>query len=260
MDRCIAVCCRISRDKSGRMEGVAAQEVWGRAYAAEHWPGVPVEVFSDGNNSAMSDGPRPEHDRFKEWLADGRIGAVWAVEQSRLERDEMRWFGLAAELDAAGIHELHTRREGTVDVHGLAAGLKAVINASEVRVMKRRLHDTLDEKAAAGLPPGGAHACYRAARTPDGTKTLEPIHEAAEAYRWAAGAVLAGWSLANVTAELRRRGLTGSRRKLTKDDAGKVIGSTPPRELQSSAVKSALLSPTIAGLRVHHGKIGRAHV
>src|SRR4029453_16429738 len=42
---------RISIDKSGRKEGVEAQEKWGRAYAAEHWPGFPVRVFKDNNLS-----------------------------------------------------------------------------------------------------------------------------------------------------------------------------------------------------------------
>lgn len=238
MTQYVALCCRISRDKSGRTEGVQAQERWGREYAADTWPGVPVEVFADGNNSAMNpDGPRPEHDRFKEWLAAGRIGHVWAVEQSRLERDEMSWFGLAAELDAAGITHLHTKRDGLVNVRGVVAGIKAVINASEVRVMKARLADTLADKAGRGLPPGGAHACYRGAKTPDGEKTLEPIPERAEAYTWAADAVLSGWSLANVTTELRSRGVTGTR----------------GGELGASSVRSTLLSPTIAGKRVHQG-------
>lgn len=238
MTKYVALCCRISRDKSGRTEGVQAQERWGREYAAATWPGIPVEVFADGNNSAMNpDGPRPEHDRFKEWLAAGRIGHVWAVEQSRLERDELRWFGLAAELDAAGITHLHTKRDGLVDVRGEVAGIKAVLNAGEVRKMKARLADTLADKAGRGLPPGGAHACYRGAKTPTGEKTLEPIPERAEAYTWAAEAVLSGWSLANITAELRARGITGTR----------------GGELGASSVRSTLLSPTIAGKRVHQG-------
>lgn len=238
MTQYVALCCRISRDRSGRTEGVQAQERWGRDYAAATWPGEPVEVFADGNNSAMDpDGPRPEHDRFREWLAAGRIGHVWAVEQSRLERDEVRWFGLAAELDAAGITRLHTKRDGLVDVRGEIAGIKAVLNAGEVRKMKARLADTLADKAGRGLPPGGAHACYRGAKTPDGEKTLEPIPERAEAYAWAADAVLSGWSLANITTELRGRGVTGTR----------------GGELGASSVRSTLLSPTIAGKRVHQG-------
>ncbi|MEV6890344.1 recombinase family protein [Kribbella sp. NPDC051137] len=244
MTQYVALCCRISRDKSGRTEGVQAQERWGREYAAATWPGVPVEVFADGNNSAMNpDGPRPEHDRFKEWLAAGRIAHVWAVEQSRLERDELRWFGLAAELDAAGITHLHTKRDGLVDVRGEVAGIKAVLNAGEVRKMRRRLMDTLADKAGRGLPPGGAHACYRGAKTPDGEKTLEPIPDRAEAYAWAADAVLSGWSMANITTELRARGVTGTR----------------GGELGASSVRSTLLSPTIAGKRVHQGATVRGN-
>lgn len=240
MEQVVAIEARISRDKSGRTEGVKAQTRWGLEYAAEHWPGVPVEVFADGDNSAMNGGPRPEHERFKEWLAAGRIAHVWAVEQSRLERDEIAWFQLAALMDEAGVDEVHTQRDGIVRVRDEVAGLKAVLAASEVRKMKKRLMDTLADKAAQGLPPAGKHACYRRAKTEDGTKTLEPIPERSAAYQWAADAVLSGWSLANITTELRKRGVTGAHG-----------GGT----LHATSVRSALLSPIIAGFRVHQKEI-----
>jgi DNA invertase Pin-like site-specific DNA recombinase len=241
MTRYVAICCRISKDKSGRTEGVKAQEKWGRKYAADHWPDLPVEVFADGNNSAMKpDGQRPEHDRFREWLNDGRIAQVWAVEQSRLERDEVRWFELAAQLDAAGIAELHTNRDGVVRVRDEVAGIKAVLNAGEVRKMRRRINDRLDEIAAAGLPSGGRHMAYRHAKDAEGNRTLEIIPDVAEHLKWAADKILSGWSRSNVTAELGRRGLLGPR-------SGKA--------LRASTVKSALVSPTIAGLRMHRGRV-----
>src|SRR6266699_1315266 len=42
MTRHTAVYTRISKDRNGRAEGVAAQEKWGRDYAAGAWPDVPV--------------------------------------------------------------------------------------------------------------------------------------------------------------------------------------------------------------------------
>lgn len=239
MTKYVAVCCRISKDKSGRTEGVKAQEKWGRAYAAEHWPDLPTEVFADGDNSAMNGGPRPGHDRFREWLNSGRIAQVWAVEQSRLERDEIKWFELAAELDAAGIAELHTNRDGVVRVRDEVAGIKAVLNASEVRKMKQRVKDRLAEVAAAGRPPGGRVFGYQHVNDPESGKTLEIIPEQAEVIRWAADKILDGWSLTNVATELNNRGFTGAK-------SGKIT---------VSSVRSICTNPAIAGLRVHQGRI-----
>ena len=112
-----ALICRLSPRPDGKYEGVEDQEKWGRAYAAEHWPGLPVEVFADRGISAANGDHRPGLERFREWLADGRIAHVWAVEQSRISREtdgRYPWFTLAAELDAAGVHEVHTQRDGII--------------------------------------------------------------------------------------------------------------------------------------------------
>ena len=77
---------------------------------------------------------------------------MWAAEQPRLERREVGWFQLQADLAAAGVDEVHTRREGVIQVSGVVAGIKAVLNAHEVRQMRERLMDALDEKAANGQP------------------------------------------------------------------------------------------------------------
>ncbi len=44
----------------------------------------------------------------------GQVTHLWAVEQSRITRRELQWFELAADLDAAGITEVHTDRDGIV--------------------------------------------------------------------------------------------------------------------------------------------------
>lgn len=274
MNRVIAICCRISVDKSGKTEGVKAQTRWGTAYAAERWPGVPIEVFADGNNSAMTPGgPRPEHDRFKEWLAAGRIAEVWSVEQSRLERDEIEWFMLVAQLEAAGIEKVHTTRDGIIDVRGVVAGIMAVINAGEVRKLKKRLNDTLDDKAALGLPPGSKPFGYEHSTTPAGVKTYRIVPEQAAAIRWAAESVLAGWSLANIAKELGKRGLAGGHRvkiKIKDADGNDVIGDdgkpmvecdeygnpiTRASILTGGSVRNMVTVPSVAGFRVHRGQI-----
>jgi site-specific DNA recombinase len=239
MTRYVGLVCRISKAPNGRTEGVKAQEKWGRHYAGSAWPDLPIEVFADNNISAANGDNRPEFERFREWVAAGKVAHVWAVEQSRLERREVEWFRLAAELDAAGITEVHTNRDGIVRVRDEVAGIKAVLNAGETRKLKKRVNDRLAEIAAAGRPSGGTVFGYRRALDAGGAKTLVIVPEQAEAIRWAADKILSGWSLSNIAASLRKRGFRGA--------LGGKIGV--------SAVRSAVCSPTVSGHRVYQGRI-----
>ncbi|MFD9889352.1 recombinase family protein [Amycolatopsis sp. NPDC059027] len=243
MTRCVAVYCRLSPRPDGSYEGVDLQEDWGREYAASVWPGVPVEVFKDKGVSAAKGDHRPDFERFREWVAAGRIVHVWTVEQTRLERREVEWFRLAAELDAAGISEVHTKRDGIVRVRDDVAGIKAVLAAGEVRKLTQRVNDRLAENAASGQPPGSHAFGYRHAviEGEDGAKikTYVVVEEEAAAIRQAAEWVLAGWSLANIAAELRARGLRGAH----------------GGELRPQSVRQMVTMPTVAGRRVHKGRI-----
>ncbi|HKS45133.1 MAG TPA: recombinase family protein [Amycolatopsis sp.] len=236
----VALYCRISVDRAGRKEGVTAQERWGRAYAAKMWPGVPVVVFADNDLSAAADDVvRPEYNRLREAIERGEIAHIWAVEQYRIERREIQWFELAALMDAAGITELHTDRDGIVRIRDEVAGIKAVLGAGEVRRLKKRINDMLAEKAALGEAPGSRPFGYRHAKTEDGAKTYEQVPEEADAIRQAAEWVLSGWSLANIAAEFRSRGLIGAH------------GGT----IWPSAVRNWVTLPTVAGHRVYRGQI-----
>jgi site-specific DNA recombinase len=232
----VALYCRISEDKAGRAEGVEAQERQGREYAAATWPGVPVVPYRDNDISAASGERRSGYEALRQAVRAGEVCHLWAVEQSRLERREVGWFELAAELTAAGLTELHTRRDGIVRLGDVVAGIKAVINAHEVRRLKERLMDRLDENASQGQPPGSKPFGYEHAEV-DGVKTYVQIPEQAKAIRWAAGKVLAGWSLASVAAALRDRGWKGAH------------GGT----LAGSQVRKMLTNPTTAGHRIHRG-------
>jgi site-specific DNA recombinase len=237
--RYVALYCRLSPRLDGSYEGVPAQERWGRKYAASAWPGVPIEVFADAGISAANGDHRPEFERFREWLAAGRIAHAWAVEQTRLERREVEWFQLAAEMDAAGITELHTNRDGIVRVRDDVAGIKAVLAAGEVRKLKRRVNDKLAENAANGQPPGSKPFGYEHGEDENGHKTYVVVSEQAKAIRQAAEWVLAGWSLENIAAELRKCGLRGAH-------GGKIGAQT---------VRGMVTRPTAAGHRVHQGRI-----
>ena len=254
MIRVIALICRLSPRPDGSYEGVDDQISWGRKYAARVWPGVPIEVFADRGLSAARDDVRPEYDRFRQWVRDGRVLGVWAVEQSRVERREIQWFEVAAELDAAGIEELHTDRDGIVRVMDEVAGVKAVLNAAEVRKMKRRQADTLAANAARGIPHGGKPFGYTMGRNDAGERTWIQVPQQAAAIRQAAEWSLSGWSDSNIANTLRERGVTGNHRVKVHDEHGDVVGTRPGR-IVAATVRGWLANPVIAGYIVHKGQV-----
>lgn len=154
--------CRISADQQGRAEGVQAQEKWGREYAAKQWPGMPIRVFCDNDLSAAKDDVRrPEFEEMREAIRRGECAHLWAVDQYRLTRREPEWFGLAAELARLGVTQVHTRRNGVIDVDGVFAGINAVLGAHEVKQLRKRLNDKKGELAAQGRPGGRLGFGYR---------------------------------------------------------------------------------------------------
>ena len=254
-----ALYCRLSPRPDGSYEGVPAQAEWGRAYAAKTWPGVPVRVFSDAGISAANGDRRPAYEALREAIAAGEVACLWSVEQTRLERREVEWFTLAAELDAAGIAELHTNRDGVVRVRDEVSGIKAVLAAAEVRKLKRRVNDKLDKIAAEGRPSGAQVYGYRRGTDETGRKTLVVVEDEAATVRDVAAKVIAGWSLSRIAADLREQGLHGAHRRKVRDEAGEVrldeAGQpvTRPTAITGTTVRKMVTNPVIAGWRVHRG-------
>jgi site-specific DNA recombinase len=124
------------------------------------------------------------------------------------------------------------------------AGIKAVLAAAEVRKLKRRVNDRLAEIAAEGRPHGGRTFGYRRGVDGGGGKTLDVVPAEAEVLRDAAHKVLAGWSLTNIAADLDRRGIRGANGK----------------QITYNSLARMLTNPTVAGHRVHRGRIVRRGV
>lgn len=236
----VALYLRISRDKSGRVEGVARQETWGRDYANRAWPNLPVRVFADNNLSADEDTHRPEYELLRKAIRAGEVAQLWTVEQSRITRVEIHWFELAADLIDIGVNEIHTDRDGIVRLDEVA-GIKAVLAAAERRRLQRRVTDTLSSLAAEGRPTGGPVFGYKRTVDAEGRKALEVIPELADAIRHAAELVLLGWSLSAVAREMEARGIPTR------------LGG----RWSHSNVKGMLTAPVVAGKRVHRGEVVR---
>lgn len=238
MTKYVALYCRLSPRPDGTYEGVDDQEKWGRRYSAGHWPDLPVKVFADKGISAANGDHRPRFEALRQALAAGEVAQVWTVEQTRLERTEVGWFRLAAEMDAASITELHTDRDGIVRVRDEVAGIKAVLAAGEVRKLKRRVNDRLAEIAADGRPAGSRPFGYVHGVDEQGGKTYLIVPEQAAVIRESADRILTGWSLARIAADLVARGVVGGH-------GGKVTAQT---------VRSMVTNPTVAGWRTHQGR------
>lgn len=259
----VAIYVRISVDKQGRREGVDRQERWGRDYAARHWPGVPVRVFADNDVSAFDDNAvRPGYDALREAIRNGEVLHLWTVEQTRIEANNRRWPGLAADLDAAGLREIHTDRDGLVPLNEVA-DIKQAISHHERKRLRERLRDTMEDLANEGRPRSGAVYGYDHGVDPEGRKTLEVVPVEAAVLRWMADVVLSGWPLAQVARRLNdfnaMRAAFGLPACLPKRawrprlKAGEVVGRVSPLWVPAK-VRAVLTKPAVAGLRKHKDK------
>ncbi|HEV2928628.1 MAG TPA: recombinase family protein [Propionibacteriaceae bacterium] len=237
----VALYLRISRDKAGRLEGVGRQEKWGRGYATRMWPGLPIRAFSDNHLSAFdADVERPQYEALRAAIRKGEVAHLWSKEQDRLEANRRRWVDLAIDLDDAGIHEIHTDRDGIVRLDEVA-DIKNVLSHHVRKRLRDRVNDTLRDLAEAGRPPGGRSFGHQKGRDAEGRATLEVVPAEADAIRWAAPAVLAGWSATAVANELESRGVPTAK-------GGKWSHSN---------VRAMLTNPRVAGFRVYRGEVLR---
>lgn len=277
--------CRISADQQGRAEGVQAQERWGREYAEETWPGVPVRVYKDNDLSAAKDTVvRPEFDRMREAIRRGECANLWSVEQSRLARIEYVWFSLVADLVKADISELHTKRDGLIRLDDVVGGIKAVLSADEVRKLRKRLLDKKAELARQGRPGGSSAFGYRQRIYTDAEAArLRAWQEARHDARRTRGVDMRAWKEANPRPQGGRPVLDEQGRATLEivPEEAEIIRQAADRILNgwsltgiaqwlnndlgirgkhggrfvATGVADFLTAPMIAGLRVYRGEI-----
>lgn len=265
--RYVALYCRISDDPSGRSEGVDIQEEYGRAYAAKTWPGIEIVVFCDDDLDASRDDTyRPRYEALRQALARKEVIAVWCKEQSRLERREKHWFGLVEELETAGIEYLHTRQEGVRHIWDLGTGVTALVNAEEIRRIKKRTRDRIAAEARRGIPHGGRPFGYKLGFNDRGERTYHIVPEEADIIRECYKRVMNGWSENNIATDLNARGIVGPHRRRVKDTNKNVltIDNVPLRDggipitrvspITANSIRHWLVkSRAVVGIRVHHG-------
>ena len=120
MARHAALYCRLSKDRgrAASPRALTRRNDGAVTTPPRRGPDLPAVVYADQLTSAPPTGTctGPGYEALRQAIGRGEVAHVWCVEQSRLERREVGWFMLAAELVAAGITELHTNRDGIVRV------------------------------------------------------------------------------------------------------------------------------------------------
>jgi site-specific DNA recombinase len=239
-----AIYCRISKDSEGLGLGVERQEKACRDLAQRRKLDV-AHVFTDNDISAYKRRKRPGYEAMVEAIKAGEIDTVVAWAPDRLTRQTRDLEDL---IDLLSAHDVgvETCQSGVYDLTTPSGQMSAMIVGSVAKYesahRSARLRAKSDELAARGLPAGGRAAYgYRWEHADRDRGKGRLLIDATEAkhLRWMADRALDGWSVLRIARELDRKGVP------TKEG----------RPWHSSTVRSVLINPTVAGLRVHRREV-----
>lgn len=187
------------------------QEREGRAYAAERWPELPVEVYTDNDLSAANpDVDRPDYRRLLDDIRLDRVAALVCREQSRLTRQPVEWEHLLTALHRAGVGEVHTTMQGPVSVapaNRLTGRILAVVDAEEAERASVRIKLHHQDLVREGRPNARAAYGYRKVTGDDGRPALEPDPDTSTIVRRIFELVASGWSLGSIAQALDADGI-----------------------------------------------------
>jgi len=230
-----AIYARISKDGTGAALGVERQERLCRDLAAQR--GLDVnDVYVDNDLSAYNGKHRPGLESLLAAVDGGRVQAIVCYHVDRLYRRSTELERLVDLIERTKA-EVLTVAAGDLDLTTasgrLVARLLSNVAQAESERMGERLRAKNDDLARAGRPPGG--------RPKYGYGPGYVVDEAeARWVRHAAGRVLAGWSLVRIARELDELGVPTRQRRAP---------------WHHSTVRNILVSPAIAGLRIHRREV-----
>lgn len=230
-----ALYARISRDVSGEGLGVERQLQDCRKIAAERGWKV-ADEYVDNDVSAYSGKRRPSYERMLEDIAAGQFDAVIVYNNDRLTRRPIELEQFTEVCSAAGVSQLATVT-GEIDLGNddgmFVARMLAAIAAKESSRKSARLRRKALETAEAGKPNGGVR--------PFGyTKDqLTIVESEAAVIRELAARYLAGESSASLARWLQ----------------DSEVPTAQGAKWRTNTVRQVLVSPRIAGLRVHRGEV-----
>ena len=226
--------CRISSDPKDKREGVDRQRE-DTAILCEIKGWQVAGVYIDNDRSASNGKHRPEWERLLTDIEAGKIDAVAAWDQDRVNRMMEDFVSYKKVFVKRGIL-LATSNNGDIDLSTpsgvLTATIKTAVSEHEISMMKIRMRRAAKQKAERGEPKW-----KRAFGYSGDTYQLDP--HTAPLVKQAYAAVLAGSSLGDVARMF--------------NDAG-AYGLTG-RPWTQSTVSLFLRKPRNAGLRAHNGEI-----
>ncbi|MGB3697611.1 MAG: recombinase family protein [Gordonia sp. (in: high G+C Gram-positive bacteria)] len=231
-----AIYCRISNDKGGEGLGVQRQLEDCQELAADlGW--TVYDSYSDNDVSATYGRRRPEYERMMADVEAGHVQAIISWNPDRLHRRPAELERFITTCDEHHV-KIRTVRAGEMDLSTasgrLVARLLGAAARHEVEQRSERIRRARVQQASKGKHHGGRR-CY--GWEIDGV-TMRP--DEADVLRQAADQVLAGVSLREIVADLNARG---------------VPTTTGRGPWSSLTIRSALMSPRVAGLSAHKGAV-----
>jgi len=230
-----AIYARISSDVLGEGLGVQRQADDCRALARTRGWTVVAEL-TDNDVSAFSGKHRPKYERLLEAVRAREIEVILAWHPDRLHRSPRELEDFLDLVDECGVG-VETVRAGRWDLSTPSGRMTARILGSVARHESEQKSDRVRRKLQQNAEQGRHHGGSRPYGWQDDRVTLRP--EEASVVRLAAARVSAGASIKSVVRELHEAGSTNS-----------VLGAW-----RDVTVRSMLVRPRNAGLRVHHGEV-----
>jgi site-specific DNA recombinase len=231
----VGIYCRISSDRTGEGLGVDRQELDCRALCERN--GWTAEVFTDNDVSAFSGRTRPSYERLLEAVRERRIRGIVAWHPDRLHRSpiELESFITLIEQTGCGVTTVQAGEWdlGSATVRGIArvVGAMARMESEHKADRIRRKHAELAER---GRPHGGRRPFGYAANQ------IDPVPAEQLVLREMADRALRGETVGRIAKWLTASGI--------ETPQGRSVW-------KHQSVKDILVSPRLAGLRVHRGVV-----
>jgi DNA invertase Pin-like site-specific DNA recombinase len=230
--------CRISSDPKDKREGVDRQRDDTAALCeVKGWQ--VADVYVDNDRSASNGKVRPAWDRLLADIRAGKVDAVAAWDQDRVNRmmdDFIAYKGLFVERGIL----LATSNNGDIDLSTpsgvLTATIKTAVAEHEVAMMKVRMRRAGRQRAERGIPKWKVAFGYKLAPNDNDDGTREKDPKTAKLIRDAYKAVLRGATITEIST-------------LWNDDPR--AGTASGKAWTPSLVSQLLRSPRNAGLRTH---------
>jgi site-specific DNA recombinase len=241
-----AIYVRISRDREGAGLGVERQEADARELVDRLGLPAVAAVYADNDTSAYSGKPRPGYRALLDAIEAGEVSHLVAWHTDRLHRSPAELETFMDVIETAGT-QVQTVKAGHLDLATPSGRMVARLLGATARYESEHKSERITRKhrelADAGKPHGGRRRFgYTGPLDADGKPTpgMDTVVESeAAVVREVADRLLAGHSLAAIARDLMAAGVTGT------------SGAT----MTPANMRSMMLRPHLAGLRVHRGAI-----